>query len=42
MRDMVIKAKENEKIGKPDEALDHHRQCRFCFEEQYLNRLAVN
>ena len=41
MREMVIKAKENAKSGKPDNEFDHHRQCRFCFEEQYLNRLAV-
>ena len=40
MREMVREAKENERSGKTTQKdFENHRQCRFCYEEQYLNRI---
>lgn len=38
MRDMISQAKEIEKSGKTSN-FENLRQCRFCYEEQYLNDL---
>ncbi len=38
MRDMIIQAKEIEKSEKTSN-FENLRQCRFCYEEQYLNDL---
>ena len=39
MREMIREARENEKSGKTQKDHENHRQCRFCYEEQYLNQI---
>ncbi len=40
MKQKIILAKERESCGK-DKIYEEHRECRFCYEEQYLHRLAT-